>query len=103
MNDIQCDVIKSFFSAIISDDSHYELRLVRWTVNGRTREPIFEKREYYVNKDGLKTNRCVGFKREDIWRIVTYLPVLTKLMDFPTPVTKDLIEKMTGQIGSAVK
>ena len=81
--DIRCDVIKSFYSYIYDDDRREELRLVQWTINGRKGDLIFEKREWFKTKDGKPSNRCVGFKREDLYRLITYLPNLSEIMKFP--------------------
>ncbi len=83
MNDIRCDVLKVFYSEIMSDERWFELRLVRWTVNGERSQPMFEKREYLTKKNGEKTNRCVGLKAADIYRLLMFTPELADLMGFP--------------------
>lgn len=88
-DDIRFKLTKELYVSQI-EGRLYSLRLGKWVVNGIEGELILEKRGFWRSKSGsVMPGKAQGLTNADMYRIMEFLPELSRLMDFPLIKPKD--------------
>jgi|WetSurMetagenome_2_1015567.scaffolds.fasta_scaffold1180781_1 hypothetical protein len=79
---IECEIVKVIHEETYERGGGYQIRVVRWIIDGKRHKPSFEKRETWVDDSGqTRSGKAKGFSAKDLGIMFKNMPDICPAME----------------------
>jgi len=102
---IECEIVKLIHEETYERGGGYQLRVVRWVIDGKRHKPSFEKRETWVDDSGnVRSGKAKGFNTKDIDIFFKALPEICQAMEMNFQILiQSLGEDVPAPVGAVAE
>lgn len=94
---IECEIVKVIHEKTYERGGGYQIRVVRWIIDGKRHKPSFEKRETWVDDSGqTRSGKAKGFSAKDLGLVFKNMAEICQHMEMNFQLLiQELSEKMS--------